>query len=91
MTTTTDVLHETVDKLARQRDQLRLQMHLASAEAQDEWQRAEAKWKSVQAKLAEAKKATGDQVEKIRKAVDEVMGELATTYQKIEAAFKNKK
>ena len=88
MTTTTDRLHETVDKLARQRDQLRLQMHLASAEAQAEWQRAETKWKAVQAKIAEAKKATGDQVDKIRKAADDVIGELATTYRNIEASFK---
>lgn len=37
--------------LERQRDELKLKMHLAKAEAQDEWRELEKKWQEVKPRL----------------------------------------
>ena len=40
-----------LEDLQRQREELNLQMHLAKAEAKDEWQALEQKWQEVKPKL----------------------------------------
>lgn len=83
--TTTEILHETVAKIARQRDRLNLKIHLAAADAKAEWERAEAKWNDIQAKMDRAKDVTDQQVDSIRKSVADLTSELAKTYHKLEA------
>ena len=38
---------ELTDKLNQQRDEIQLQLHLASMEAKEEWQEAEGRWGSL--------------------------------------------
>jgi len=51
MTATKSALDRMLEDLQRQREELNLQMHLAKAEAKDEWQALEQKWQEVKPKL----------------------------------------
>lgn len=57
-------LDELVDELRQERDRLELKIHLAKAEARDEWEQAERKWQELKAKAElagrEAKAASKD-------------------------------
>lgn len=43
-------IQDLVKELREERDELRLQMHLAKAEALDEWEKAEKKWRELKKK-----------------------------------------
>lgn len=60
-------IQETIDDLKRRRDELALQIHLGSKEAQDEWAELEKKWKKFQtdAELEESGKAIGGVIEQL--------------------------
>ena len=47
-----------LEDLKQQRDELRLQMHLAKAEAQEEWAELEDKWDDIRPKLEKVKDHT---------------------------------
>ena len=83
----TDKIQDTIDKLATQRDELRLQMSLATAEAKAHWEKAEAKWENVQAKLAETKTATSARIDELHKTISVAVGEIAQAYQNIKASL----
>ena len=51
MTTTKSELDRLLQDLQRERDELNLKMHLAKAEAKDEWQQLERKWLEIRPKL----------------------------------------
>jgi SMC interacting uncharacterized protein involved in chromosome segregation len=46
-----DAIEEFLDYLQQQRDELRVQMHLAKLEAQEEWKEIEEKWEELKPKL----------------------------------------
>lgn len=64
MTTTRSDLDRLVDELRTQRDELQLRIHLAKADAKDEWAKIEKKWGHLRGRLdvigAEAKDAGQD-------------------------------
>ncbi len=72
---TTD-LTTLVDNVKQQRDDLRVRLHLAKAEAKDEWERLEAKWEHVRGKMGvlgrEAGKTAQDVGAALRLAVEEL-------------------
>lgn len=72
-----------VEKLRRQRDELKLQSHLFKAEAREEWDKAEARWKKLQARSGQARDAAGDVGEDIAGAVKNVGREIRDGYEKI--------
>lgn len=65
-----------VEDLKRARDEVRVQMHLAKADARDEFERLEHEWDHVRAKLGviggEAEKAAVEVGSALRLAVDEL-------------------
>ena len=65
-----------VEDLKRARDEVRVQMHLAKADARDEYERLEHEWDHVRAKLGvigeEASKAAVEVGSALRLAVDEL-------------------
>ncbi len=69
-------LDAVVTDLKRVRDEVRVQMHLAKADAKDEYERLEHEWEHVRAKLGvlgeEAGKAAADVGSALRLAVDEL-------------------
>ena len=55
---TDDRLDDLIDNLKTQRDELRVQMHLAKAEIRDEWEEIEKKWAHAEARFEEIRDQT---------------------------------
>ena len=71
------------DTLRAQRDELRVQMHLAKAEIRDEWDEVEKKWDVAQEKLdglVEDAGVAAKEAQQVLKIVGEEIGE---TYDRI--------
>ena len=76
-------LEELITKLKQERDELRVQIHLAKAEAKDEWEELERKWEVVENKLATLKKETKDASKDIGAALGVLSEEIANAYKRI--------
>ena len=78
---------ELLGKLKQERDELKLQIHLAKAEAHDEWEHLEDKWKQFQNKAA----IVGDAASAVSKdvgAATRILGhEIKRGYQQIREAI----
>jgi hypothetical protein len=78
-----DDMSETVERLRKERDQLRVKVHLASMEVRDEWEELEEIWEQFTAKnrhfYKEVEPALGD----VRAALSQLAEELKAGYQKI--------
>ncbi len=72
-----------VQKVAQQRDELLLKMHLAKAEAKDEWAVAEKKWEQMKAKTPALARESGESVKDVGAAVKLVGEELLHSYDRI--------
>ena len=72
-----------VQKIAQQRDELLLKMHLAKAEAKDEWAVAEKKWEQVKAKTPQLARESGESVKNLGAAVKLVGEEILHSYDRI--------
>ena len=71
------------DELKTQRDELRVQMHLAKAELKDEWEEIEGKYQHAQTKLDEVKKQTGEAAIDARKTMNVVIEEIGEAYGRV--------
>jgi uncharacterized protein YjbJ (UPF0337 family) len=78
-------LDELRDELKQMRDEIALQIHLASADARDEFSQLEKKWEHFKGRLEVVGKATGDAAEDVGDALDLLGGELKKGFQKIRA------
>ncbi|MCB1644679.1 MAG: hypothetical protein KDI36_04465 [Pseudomonadales bacterium] len=65
------------------RDELRVQIHLAGAEARDEWQRLEARYQDASKKLDELGQQTESVAEDVVDSLGIVAEELGKAYQRI--------
>lgn len=77
-------LDELLEDLKQKRDELRVQMHLASKEAQDEWEELESKMKDF-SRRAEIEK-TG---EGLGKALGDLGNEIKLGYRRLREAIKD--
>jgi uncharacterized protein YjbJ (UPF0337 family) len=87
MTSTKQDLEKLMATLAQQRDELKLQLHLAKAEAKDEWDALEGKWEQAQGKLAQVQTAAGESLEDVRAAASLLADELKNGYERIRKLF----
>lgn len=71
-------------QLKQKRDEVRVQIHLASKEVQDEWQELEGKMEEFSGKAKLAETGTG-----VTRALSELGGELKKGYQRIREAIKD--
>ena len=78
---------ELLHKLEQERDELKLQMHLAKAEALDEWERMEKKWHHFQGKAAAMGDAAAESSKDVGAAVGILGEELKHGYQHIREAI----
>ena len=76
-------LEELITKLKQERDELRVQIHLAKAEAKDEWEELEKKWDILENKLAALKRETKDASKDIGAALGVLSEEIANAYKRI--------
>lgn len=87
MTSTKHDLEKLMATLAQQRDELNLQMHLAKAEAKDEWDELEGKWQQAQGKLAQVQAAAGESLDDVRAAASLLAEEIKNGYDRIRKLF----
>ncbi len=71
------------DKIKTQRDELRVQAHLAKAEFKDEWEELEHKWDAAEKNLHHFQQETKETTEDIKKTAKIVMEELSSAYDRI--------
>jgi hypothetical protein len=84
-------LHDELKKLEeavlQQRDELRVKLHLAKADARDEWEELERKWAEAQIKFDQVQKAAGESSEGIEAAAKLLGEELLKGYERIRRLF----
>lgn len=71
------------EDLKQQRDELRLQMHLAKAEAKEEWDKLEDKWDDIQPKLERVKDHTAEASKEAWSALELAGEAIKKGYQRI--------
>ena len=80
-------LHETIDKavekLKQERDELRLQAHLAKAELKDEWETIERKFETLYAHRDELASAASDAAHRIGESANQVMNEIKQGFERL--------
>jgi len=80
-------LHEKVRDLERRRDELKLKMHLAKADARAEWEKAEHKWTEVRRDLKQAEIGAGQALEDIGRGVGALVDEIGDAYKRIRGSL----
>ncbi|MEE9355056.1 MAG: hypothetical protein V3U75_05645 [Methylococcaceae bacterium] len=71
------------ETLQQQRDEIKLQLHLASMEAREEWENHEETWQHFQSKLEEIGDDTKETTEELLKSAKNIGEELQTAYHSI--------
>ena len=74
---------EFVENLKQQRDELRVKMHLAAADAKDEWDKLEQKWGHFEAKARQVGGQAADASKDIWQATKDLGGEIKEGYDRI--------
>lgn len=72
-----------MQKVEQQRDEILLKMHLAKAEAKDEWAVAEKKWEHLKAKTPVLTRESGESIKDLGAAVKLLGEELLHSYERI--------
>ncbi len=74
-------------ELIQTRDELRVQMHLARADARDEWDELEGKWAEFERKMDKVEEAAEDAAKEIGSALSTLGAEIREGYQRIRDAI----
>ncbi len=72
-----------LEQLKQQRDELQVQLHLAKADAKDEWARLENEWEETKTKLEAAKEEAGKTAESVGTALGLAIDELKKGYERL--------
>ena len=75
-----------ISRLRTERDELRVRMHLAKAEARDEWDKAEAKWEQLRQEVPRIDDATDDVLDTITDGTRRLLDEIRQAYGRIRDA-----
>jgi chromosome segregation ATPase len=87
MTDDNSELDRIIRQLEQQRDELKLKLHLAKADARDEWSKLEQKWEQLRSKTQQAKQVLGDSSENVRTAAKMLADEIGKGYQRLKKVF----
>ena len=78
---------ETVERelelLAKMRDELKVQLHLAKADAKDEWERLEKRFQGVQQELVNLRSEAKQPLQEAQNAGRELLAELKRVYERV--------
>ena len=80
-------LHTAMEKLAQIRDEQRVKLHLAKADARDEWAKVEARWDQLQVRVQKLQDAAADAGEDVWGGVEVLLDDVKQGYEKIRRAF----
>jgi DNA repair exonuclease SbcCD ATPase subunit len=78
-----DDINDFWEKLKVQRDEMKVQAHLARAEFRDEWDEVEKKWQKAEQKLQRVQDHAIETTTEMQRSAKVVMEEIASTYQRI--------
>ena len=84
-----DDIQAVVALLKTERDDLKVRVHLAKAEAREEWEELEKKWSHLKDKTARVSHTATDASKDIAAATEILAEELKHGYQRIRAAVKS--
>lgn len=76
-------LTKAVEYLKQQRDELQVQLHLAKADAKDEWVHLEKQWDEIHPKLEAAREEAGKTAESVSAALGLAIDELKKGYERL--------
>ena len=81
-------LQRELDMLTKARDELRLRIHLAKADAREEWKKLETSWQHAQDELKRTTDHTKEPVKEMGTAVRHLLDELKGGYTRIRDQLK---
>lgn len=76
-------LQKIADDLKRQRDELQVKLHLAKADARDEWAKLETRWEEVKGKMKAVSREASHTTESVASGLSLVLDELKKGYDNI--------
>ena len=76
-------LKKIAEDLKRQRDELMLKLHLAKADARDEWAKLEVQWEDVKTKMDTVRQEAEKTTESVSTGLGLVLDELKQGYERI--------
>jgi SMC interacting uncharacterized protein involved in chromosome segregation len=82
-------LQRELDMLTKARDELRLRIHLAKADAREEWKKLETTWMRTQEELKRTTEHTKEPVKDMGLAVKNLIDELKGGYTRIKDQLKD--
>lgn len=84
---TPEEIQTVLDKLARQRDELILQAHLAKLEGMDEWKNVESKFSQLRNNSGPLQDTVKDSAQDIQAAAKQLAEEISRGYDRIRKLF----
>lgn len=72
-----------LEHFKQQRDELHVQLHLANADAKDEWARLENQWEETKSKLEAAREEVDKTTESVGAALGRAIDELKKGYERL--------
>jgi hypothetical protein len=78
-----DDVDRLVGELKQIRDELRVRVHLAKADAKDEWAQLEKKWEHVRARAERVGDVAEDAAEEVGDAISKLGNELKKGYERV--------
>ena len=83
MAEVTEQITKALEHFKQQRDELQVQLHLAKAEAKDEWARLETQWEDIKPKLEAAREEVGKTAVSVGDALGQAIEELKKGYERL--------
>jgi DNA repair exonuclease SbcCD ATPase subunit len=72
------------EKLKTERDEMRVQAHLARAEFREEWNEVEEKWQKVEQKLSRIQDQAIETTDEMQSSAEVIMEEISSAYDRIQ-------
>lgn len=76
-------LQKLISTLKQQRDEIKLKLHLAKADARDEWHKLETQWEDVRTKLDATCKEATHTAGAVASALELALDEIKSGYERI--------
>jgi hypothetical protein len=85
MPETPDWIARELDGLRQTRDEVRLQLHLAKAEAKEAWEEVERRWHQLEGKLQVVREGSREDLGEIREAAKRLAREIRDGYRHLKS------
>lgn len=87
MAYTTEQLNKVLEDLKRQRDELKVRLHLGKAEVRDEWAKLETRLEDVKATMSKVGREAGKTAEAVGAAMGLAVDEIKKGYDRLRKAL----